>query len=475
MILYPKVIAEVNEAPKGAKIAALFDFDGTLISGFSVFSFYRTQIMRGDFSREQLVQLALTGAGYGLGNLGFSGLLVSGAQLMAGRDESEFERLGTEVFERHLAKVIYPEARALVEAHQARGHTVAIVSSATRFQVQDAAKALGIEHILCSALEVKDGLFTGDIVRPTCWGDGKVIAAETLADQLSLDLEQSYFYTDSHEDLPLLERVGFPRPLNPNPQLVEHAEMRGWPVRRFASRGRPRASDLIRTVAAAGSMLPSILAGLPIWALTGSKSEGLNFSLSLFADVSSAIIGLNLDVEGEHHLWSHRPAVFIFNHQSQADVVIMAKLLRRDIAAVGKKEIAKVPILGKLMEFAGTVMIDRSNAHQAIASLNRLAKTIKVEGKSVAISPEGTRTVSKHLGPFKKGAFHLAMQAGVPIVPVVIRNAMDVSPKGDFLMHPATVAVEVLAPIETTDWQESELEERIADVRRRFLEVLDQD
>ena len=260
MNLYPKVTADVNDAPKGAHIAALFDFDGTLISGFSVFSFYRAQILRGDFSREQLVQLALTGAGYGMGNLGFSGLLVSGAQLMAGRSEAEFDALGSEGFEKHLAKVVYPEARALVEAHQARGHTVAIVSSATRFQVQDVAESLGIAHILCSELETRDGVFTGDIVRPTCYGEGKVLAAEGLADELGLDLDKSFFYTDSHEDLPLLERVGRPRPLNPNPQLVEKAEENGWPVRRFASRGRPRASDLLRTVAAAGSMLPSMLA-----------------------------------------------------------------------------------------------------------------------------------------------------------------------------------------------------------------------
>ncbi|MEN7342209.1 MAG: HAD-IB family hydrolase [Pseudomonadota bacterium] len=473
MNLYPRVTADVAKAPKGPHIAALFDFDGTLISGFSVFSFYRTQILRGDFSREQLVQLALTGAGYGLGNLGFSGLLVSGAQLMAGQDEAEFEALGKEVFEKHLAKVLYPEARALVEAHQARGHTVAIVSSATRFQVQDAAEALGIEHVLCSELEVADGKFTGDIVRPTCWGEGKVIAAERLAEELALDLDQSFFYTDSHEDLPLLERVGEPRPLNPNPQLVEKAEEKGWPVRRFASRGRPRATDLLRTVAAAGSMVPSMLAGLPIWALTGSKSQGLNFSMSLFADVASAIIGLNLDVEGEANLWSHRPCVFIFNHQSQADVVIIARLLRRDIAAVGKKEIARVPVLGRIMQFAGTVLIDRSNPQKAIESLNALKHTLNVEGKSVAIAPEGTRTVSKHLAPFKKGAFHLAMQAGVPIVPIVIKNALDVSPKGDPLMRPATVAVEVLPPVDTSEWTEANLETHIAEIRQRYQEILD--
>ncbi|MEM7611315.1 MAG: HAD-IB family hydrolase [Pseudomonadota bacterium] len=474
MNLYRKVTAEIDDGPAGPEIGALFDFDGTLIAGFSVFAFFREQFARGELSREQLLKLAGAGAGYGLGNLGFSGLLVASARMMADMSESQFMSLGREVFEKRIAKVIYPEARALVDAHLRKGHTVAIVSSATRFQVQAAADELGIEHALCSELEVVDGVFTGEVVRPTCWGQGKVTAAERLASSHGVDLDRSFFYSDSHDDIPLLERVGHARPLNPTPKLVEVAEERGWPVRRFASRGRPRPSDLARTVAATGSMLPSFLAGLPIWALTGSKSQGLNFSMSLFADVASALIGLNLDVTGEHNLWIKRPAVFVFNHQSQADVVIMARLLRRDVAGVGKKEIGKVPILGQIMQFAGTVMIDRSDAVAARETMRRLVDTIRVEGKSVVISPEGTRTVSPRVGPFKKGAFHLAMQAGVPIVPVVIRNALDVSPKGDLLFHPATVAVEVLEPVDTGDWQAETIDEHVAAVRMLFLETLGQ-
>lgn len=475
MKLYPKITREIEKAPEGPEIAALFDFDGTLIAGFSVFSFFREQLRRGDLSRGQILQLAAAGAGYGVGNLGFSGLLVASARMMRGLTVEQFEQLGREVFEKHIAKVIYPEARALVEAHQKQGHTVAIVSSATRFQVEDAAEVLGIEHVLCSELETDDGVFTGDIVRPTCWGEGKVIAAEALAEELGLDLDRSFFYSDSHDDLALLERVGNPRPLNPTPKLVDAAEERGWPVRRFASRGRPRPTDLVRTIAATGSMVPSFLAGLPIWALTGSKQEGLNFSMGVFADLASALIGLHLDVEGEKHLWQNRPAVFVFNHQSQADVVIMARLLRRDLAGVGKKEILDVPVIGRIMQFAGTVLIDRSDATKAIESMKRLVDTIRVEGKSVVIAPEGTRTVSTRLGPFKKGAFHLAMQAGVPIVPIVIRNAIDVSPKGDPLFHPATVGVTVLPPVDTSDWTAETIDEHVADVRRRFLDALEQD
>ncbi|MEM9171513.1 MAG: HAD-IB family hydrolase [Pseudomonadota bacterium] len=474
MKLYARVTRDVDEGPKGSHIAALFDFDGTLIAGFSVFAFFREQLRRGEISRAEVAKLAMTGAGYGLGNVGFSGLLLASARLLQGMPESHLEEMGREVFNKRIAKVIYPEARALVEAHKRAGHTVAIVSSATRFQVQTAADELEIEHVLCSELETENGHFTGNIVQPTCFGPGKVSAAEMLAQQYDLDLDDSYFYSDSHDDLALLERVGRPRPLNPNNKLVEVAEDRGWPVRRFASRGRPRASDVLRTLGATGSMVPSFLAGLPIWALTGSRTEGQNFSMSMFADVASAFIGLNLAVTGEHHLWENRPAVFVFNHQSQADVVIMARLLRRDIAGVGKKEIASVPVLGQIMQMAGTVMIDRSDAHKAVESMRRLVDTITIEGKSVVIAPEGTRTVTTQLGPFKKGAFHLAMQAGVPIVPIVIKNALDVSPKGDFLFHPATVGVEVLPPVDTSNWRAETIEEHVADVRRLFLQTLGQ-
>src|SRR5690606_19069670 len=133
--------------------------------------------------------------------------------------------------------------------------------------------------------------------------------------------------------------------------------------------------------------------------------------------------GLDLNVKGEQHLWSQRPAVFVFNHQSKADVVIIASLLRRDMAGVGKQEIRDMPVIGRLLEFGGVVMIDRANAASAIEAMAPLVQAMREEGKSVALAPEGTRSVSPRLGAFKKGALHLAMQAGVPIVPIVIRNA----------------------------------------------------
>jgi putative phosphoserine phosphatase/1-acylglycerol-3-phosphate O-acyltransferase len=179
-------------------------------------------------------------------------------------------------------------------------------------------------------------------------------------------------------------------------------------------------------------------------------------------------------VRGEENLWLRRPAVFVFNHQSKADVVIMARLLRRDITGVGKKEIKNIPIIGKTMELAGTVFIDRANAASAIEAMQPLVDALRNEGKSVVIAPEGTRTVSPRLAPFKKGAFHLAMQAGVPMVPIVIHNAGDVAPKGDFVFRPATVEVDVLPPVDTGAWRADTIERHVAEVRRMFQVTLGQ-
>ncbi|HBX74049.1 MAG TPA: HAD-IB family hydrolase, partial [Halieaceae bacterium] len=458
-----QLLKDIATAPDGPQVAAIFDFDGTIISGYSATSFIREQLRRGDLHVRELLELTQAMTSFGLGNLGFSAMMTVTTQFLRGITEASYEELGETLYQDQLARRIYPESRALINAHLAKGHTVAVISSATPYQVAPAARDLGIDHVMCTELGVEDGLFTGDVIRPTCFGQGKVDAAERLAREQGTDLDQSFFYSDSHDDLLLLERVGLPRVLNPNSRLLGIARDRHWPVASFSSRGRPSLSLYLRSAAATVSLVPTFLAGLPVYALTRSRRQSLNFSLSLFADTASALIGLDLNVKGKQHLWSHRPAVFIFNHQSKADVVVIASLLRSDMAGVGKQEIRKLPVIGRVLEFAGVVMIDRANSASAIEAMTPLVEAMRDEGKSVVLAPEGTRSVSPRLGAFKKGAFHLAMQAGVPIIPIVIRNAGDVAPKGDFVFRPATVDVEVLEPIDTRNWRASDLNTHIRD------------
>jgi putative phosphoserine phosphatase/1-acylglycerol-3-phosphate O-acyltransferase len=475
MTLHQDIIANIESAPDGPQIGAFFDFDGTLIAGFSATVFLKEQVRRGDLSPYEFLEMVSALAQFSLGGMGFSGLMLTAARFMRGIREDDYIAFGQELYEQQIARKVYPESRALVQAHQRKGHTVAVISSATPYQVEPVARELGIEHVVCSRYTVIDGVFTGGIERPLCFGEGKVLAAENLAAQHGIDLEQSFFYSDSDDDIELLERVGRPQPLNPNTRLTEISEREGWPVRRFKSRGQAGLIDYLRSAAATLSLVPSALAGLPIWALTGSQREARNFATSLFADVGSALIGLNLVVRGEENLWSNRPAVFVFNHQSKADVVIIARLLRRDIAGVGKREIRDTPIIGKTLELAGTVFIDRANAASAIEAMQPLVDKMRNGGVSVVIAPEGTRSISPKLGTFKKGAFHLAIQAGVPIVPIVIHNAGDVAPKGDFVFRPATVEVDVLPPVETSGWDSETIAEHVDEVRQMFAVTLGQE
>jgi len=474
MDLYDKVIKEVEQSPEGPHIGAFFDFDGTIIYGYSAITYLREQIRRGDVKPRQLVDIVRTMTSFGLGNMGFSAMMSATSKYLKGIHEKEYIEFGEKLYKEHIAKLIYPESRALIEAHLKKGHTVALVSAATPYQVTAAAKELGIEHVRCTKLETVAGRFTGEVIKPTCYGMGKVAAAQGFETSHGVQSELSYFYSDSDEDIQLLEYVGKPRPLNPNTKLRRIASGRGWPVQDFNSRGSVGVKDYVRTFATQGSMVTAALAGLPMFALTRSVRKSRNFSTSLFADLATAIGGIELDITGEEHVWTNRPCVFIFNHQSQADTIILPALLRRDLAGVGKKEIGDVPVIGKLMQYGGTVLIDRENTASALEAMAPLVDVMKKEGRSVCLAPEGTRSTSTNLGRFKKGAFHLALQAQVPIVPIVIHNAIDVAPRGQFVIRPATVKITVLPPVDTSDWEVEKISEHVDQVRDLFLVELDQ-
>ncbi|MDH3350698.1 MAG: HAD-IB family hydrolase, partial [Gammaproteobacteria bacterium] len=224
MLPHQDVVAEILQLPDGPQIGAFFDFDGTVISGYSAFAFIEEQVLRGHLSPRELVELFGAMASFGLGKMGFSGMMLAMSQFLRGIREDSYAAFGNELFETHIARSIYPESRALVHAHLSKGHTVAIISSATPYQVEPAARDLNIEHVLCTRLEVENGMFTGAVVRPTCFGPGKVTAAESLVAKYGVDLGKSFFYSDSDDDIALLERVGNPRPLNPNSKLLAIAE-----------------------------------------------------------------------------------------------------------------------------------------------------------------------------------------------------------------------------------------------------------
>ncbi|MBI3769509.1 MAG: HAD-IB family hydrolase [Deltaproteobacteria bacterium] len=466
------LIAEIECGPSGPAVAAFFDLDRTLLAGFSAAAFIRDDVMAGRMGATELARTLLAAVRFQLGVLGFSGFIASTVARLRGRSEAEFEANAEHIFREHLAGEVYPESRALVRAHLRRGHTVAVVSSATRYQIEPLARDFGIPHVLCTGLEVCEGRFTGGVVQPTCYGEGKAAAARAFASAHGVGLGESYFYTDSEEDLPLLEIVGRPRPTNPSARLAEIATRRGWPVRRFRSRGTPGVLAIARTALAVGSLAPAFALGVPAAILGGSWRHAVNVVISTWGELGTALAGVDLHVIGEAHLWAERPAVFIFNHQSGIDMLLLCRLLRRDIVGVAKQEIRRNLIFGPAFALAGVVFIDRFDRERAVAALAPAVEALQ-QGLSIVLAPEGTRSATPRPGRFKKGAFHLAMAARVPIVPIVFRNALDALPKHAVIVRPTTVEVVVHPPIPTTNWTPAALDDEIAAIHQLYEETLD--
>jgi len=150
-----------------------------------------------------------------------------------GQSEEQLEKEAVAWVEDAVVETIYPEAERLVDEHLAESHVVAIVSGATAFVVRPIATQLGIEHILYTRLEVENGLFTGRVVEPICFEEGKIYWLQQFIEEQGIDLAKSYFYSDSITDLPLLDLVGHPVATNPDPLLYRTAVKRRWPVRFF--------------------------------------------------------------------------------------------------------------------------------------------------------------------------------------------------------------------------------------------------
>jgi putative phosphoserine phosphatase/1-acylglycerol-3-phosphate O-acyltransferase len=472
MALYASLTGAIDKGPSGSHIGAFFDLDRTLLAGFSATAFVRELVRSGRIDLAAMAQGVGAAARFQFGGVGFSGFVAETVGVLKGMAEHELEEMGERLFTRELAASVYPESRALVHAHQKKGHAVAVVSSALRYQIEPLARDLGIEHVMCTKLEIDDdGNLTGSVVHPTCYGVGKAIAGRAFAAAHGVDLKQSFFYTDSDEDLPLLDIVGRPRPINPSRALSAIAAKRGWPARRFTSRGTPTQSEVVRTALAVASAVPSFLLSVPAALLAGSWRPGINLAMSTWGELGTALAGVDLQVRGEAYLWSHRPAVFIFNHQSAVETLLLCKLLRRDFIGIAKQELRRNPVFGAMGAIGGTIFVDRFNHEQAVHALEPAVDALR-HGLSVVIAPEGTRSPTPHLGKFKKGAFHLAMAAKVPIVPIVFRNSLDVLPKHGVVLRPATVEVVVHKPISTASWKRKDLDKHIGEVYRLFEQTL---
>ena len=468
----PGSVAEILASPPGPKIGAFFDLDGTLVAGFTAVILTQERLRRRDIGVGELLSMVSAGLSHTLGRIEFEDLIGKASSALRGRLLTDLDEIGERLFNQRIEGRIYPEMRELVRAHVARGHTVVLSSSALTIQVEPVARFLGITNMLTNKFETnEDGLLTGEVTRPILWGPGKAAAVQRFAAEHDIDLKDSYFYADGDEDVALMYLVGNPRPTNPEGKMAAVAKRRGWPVLKFSSRGPVGLRRQLRTLAGFGSMFPVAAGAVGIGVLTGSRRRGVNFFTSTFSQMLLAIAGVQLNVIGRENLDAQRPAVFLFNHRNQVDPVISGALVRDNWVGVGKKELQNDPIMGTLGKLLDGVFIDRDDAAAAVETLHVVEERAR-NGLSIVIAPEGTRIDTTEVGPFKKGPFRIAMAVGIPIVPIVIRNAEIVAARNSTTINPGTVDVAVFPPISVEDWTLETLPERIAEVRQLYLDTL---
>ncbi|KAF8914291.1 hypothetical protein CPB84DRAFT_1758889 [Gymnopilus junonius] len=198
--------------------------------------------------------------------------------------------------------------------------------------------------------------------------------------------------------------------------------------------------------------------------LIGRSTDVNYFVARIFYAITSRALDLKIEVEGEEHL-DERPAVLMANHQSMLDILVVGRLMPKQTAIMAKKSLQFTP-LGPFMSLSGTIFIDRGNNARAIRSIDAAGESMRRFKTSLWMFPEGTRHLSKEpdLLPLKKGGFHLAINAGIPITPIVTENYWHMYRKGIF--ESGTIKVRVLPPIPTTGLTVDDMMETLNELSR---------
>ena len=181
--------------------------------------------------------------------------------------------------------------------------------------------------------------------------------------------------------------------------------------------------------------------------------------------------GIRYRVAGRRHVPTGQAVVFCANHQSNVDPPVLYRALHRRLHVLFKAELRKLPIFGMVMEAGGFVAIERGRRDEALASIDIAAASIR-SGNSFLIFPEGTRSRSDELLPFKKGGFIMAITAQAPILPVAITGGRAAMRKGSAIVRPVTVSIRIGPPIETAGRSLADRDTVIAEVRAAIQALL---
>lgn len=328
------------------------------------------------------------------------------ATLSAGKSRRATSEAATSVAS-HLVDKVHPSARSTVLAHQAAGRPVVLATTSPYDLVKPFADSLGFDHVLATRYEVGDDgdTYTGKIDGRFVWASGKRDEVVEWAGEQHIDLAQSYAYSDSFYDIPLLTAVGRPVVVNPDPRMHLYAAVRRWPV-----------LDIVRSDDWVEAMMQRLCVSV------------FRPGICPFADIS---------IDGLEHIPGAGPVILVANHRSYFDVAILAMILNtewRQFRMLGKQELFAIPGIGPLMKLCGGIPVDRgSGSSEPLAHARRALEA----GEIVVVFPQGTVPRG---GQFfepqlhgRLGAARLAAQTGAPVVPIGLWGTEQVWPRSSYL------------------------------------------
>ena len=213
--------------------AAFFDMDRTLLRVDTAMSWTRFLYRRGELPPRMVAKAMYWSTLYKLAILDMERVFTALVADMRGDAEADMIAKCEVWYARHVEPEIAPAARVAIARHKGAGHAIVLATGSTVYAARPVAKGVGIDHVLASVLEVEAGKFTGR-ASALCFGHHKVTLAEAWARDHGVDLARSVFYSDSYNDLPMLERVGTAVAINPDARLRRHARRRGWQITEWA-------------------------------------------------------------------------------------------------------------------------------------------------------------------------------------------------------------------------------------------------
>ncbi|HEY2224788.1 1-acylglycerol-3-phosphate O-acyltransferase [Actinomycetospora sp.] len=445
----------ITAAPRGPSVAAFVVVDSGLLAGSPLAPFAAPSSAWGRFAEQ--VRSGVDGPAEVTPDD-----VERVVRSRRGRPVDEVAQEGRATFRSTTASWLRPEVWRLAVGHARRGHRVVLVSRATAAEVDPIAAELGADAVVTTRVSADDGL-VGGIASPVCAGHGAADAVAAWADAHDADLTSAFAYGPASER-PLLDLVAH------SAVIGEPDEVR--PALPVAPRGSvPPVEAIGGTLGFYGGFVAGAAAAAGAGLLRGSRHRAINLAGSLGSELALGVAGVEIEVDGAEHLWSHRPAVFVFNHQSKLDPIVVMTMLRHDFTGVAKAEAKSMPLFGQLFQLADVAFVERGNIRQAREALRPAVEKVR-GGMSLVMAPEGTRSATPRPGPLKKGAFHIAMQAGVPMVPIVLENAGELMWRHDQTVRPGTVRAVVHPPIDTSTWRVETLGEHVAHVRGLFLATL---